>query len=117
MPYRITVVKLTSVSSLPAVAVTLLWPCEVLHYISISVIVFGCLTICVGCVCCVFIVRKVDGMAICCVVCVGLILVPMCAAAYVEASLIYGDYDIMKNGTYTDGCEPELCRYLSFFLC
>lgn len=100
-----TVVNLTSVSLLPAVAVTLLWPCELLKYASIPVIVFGCFTIFVGCICCVFTIRIEDLKAICCAICVGLILVPMFAAAYFEASLIFGDYNIMKNGTYIDGCE------------
>ena len=44
-------------------------------------------------------------MAIFCFLCVALLVGLMLAAAAFESPFIFGDYDLMKNGTYINGCK------------
>ena len=104
---------------IPAVAVTLVLPCGRLEYASIPIIVFGCLIIVVACVCCVSTFRMKEGMAICCCICVALLLVPMLITGFVESSLLYGDYNVLRNGTngtHIGDCEFDKAKAAPFAL-
>ena len=88
------------------VGIRLVWPCDPLEKTAISVVVFGVVTVSVGCTCCCY-VRKVRGRwAIFLCIVVGVLLLLALAAAATES--FYGlanDYVFTRNGSRIDGCS------------
>ena len=85
-----------------------MWPCDPLEKAAISIVVFGAITVLVGCTCCCY-VRKVRGhLAIFLCIVVGVLLLLALAAAATESS--YGladDYTFTRNGSRIDGCRYD----------
>ena len=85
-----------------------MWPCGPLEKAAISIIVFGGITISVGCTCCCY-VRKVRGhLAILLCIVVGVLLLLALAVAATETSYgLVNDYVLTRNSSRIDGCKYD----------